>query len=89
MLEGVARRTLQAMSEITGLKANTVVGMKKADGCWEVVLELVEKESIPRGMDVLGLYRVRVESGGEVLDFERVRLRRRQDVGEHQPFGPG
>ena len=88
-MEGVARRGARAISELTGLKVSTIVGIRKVDAGWEVGLELVEKESIPRGMDILGLYRVRVNNSGEVLDFERVRRRRRQDVGEDQAFGPG
>lgn len=86
MLEGVAKRGLRAISEITGLKVSGVVALRREDEGWEIRVELVEKESIPHGMDVLGIYQVRLDANGDVLDFERTRLRRRADTyEEHEP----
>ncbi len=78
----IACHGLRAMAEITGLAPAGVVGLRREGDGWHLSVELVEKESIPHAMDVLGLYRVRLDGSGAVLDFERVRLRRRGDTSE-------
>jgi hypothetical protein len=47
---------------------------------WIVTLEMVEKKSIPDSMDILGAYEVRMDSGGQVLNFNRISLRKRGDT---------
>lgn len=84
VLEGIAGRGLRSISEITGLKVSGIVALRREEEGWHLCVELVEKESIPRGMDVLGLYSVRLDADGEVLHFERTRLRRRADTGEER-----
>lgn len=70
------------MVRITGLRPASVVGVESADGGWRLTVELIEKESIPRGMDILALYRATLDAEGEILDFERAGLRRRSDTPE-------
>lgn len=79
-LEQVATRGMTELSRITGLQASTVVGISPDEDGWQLTIELIEKESIPRGMDILGVYRINVDGTGSLLKFERVGLRRRADV---------
>jgi hypothetical protein len=75
----VAKREL---STVTGLKPSTIVGISQEGNEWVVQVEMVEKESIPSGMDLLGTYEVRINGSGEVINFNRIRLRKRIDTSE-------
>lgn len=75
MSSGVTR--MQAM---TKLACSSVVAMEPLDDGWHLQIEMVEKESIPRGMDVLGLYDAWLDPAGNLLRFARHGVRRRADV---------
>lgn len=81
-LESIARRGVEELTTVTGLARSSVIGLERDDGGWRLTVELVEKESIPRGMDVLGIYRARLDGDGHLEGFERVGLRRRGDTPE-------
>lgn len=81
LLQEIARRGVAGVSEVTGLRPCSVVGIKREGSGWSLEVELLEKESIPRGMDVIGLYRAELDDCGGLLGFERVGLRRRGDTG--------
>ncbi len=79
-LAGIARRGVEELTAVTGLACATVIGLERDEGGWRLAVELVEQESIPRGMDVLGIYRARLDGEGHLEGFERVGLRRRGDT---------
>jgi hypothetical protein len=47
-----------------------------------VKLEVVEKHSIPDGMDILATYETRLDTEGNMLGFNRTKMRRRIDTEE-------
>lgn len=74
--------------ELTSLDVSTVVGVFKddEDWGWKVKMELVEKKSIPDSMDLLGLYEVSLNDGGEIMSFERRGLRKRGDLEKDEEY---
>jgi len=68
------------LANLTGFKEPAGIGLKKGDEGWIVTVEIVEKKSIPEGMDILGTYEVRMDEKGEILDYERKELRKRMDT---------
>lgn len=79
-LDQVIRLGASRMQEMTNLQLSTVVAVEPLDDGWHMQIELVEKESIPHGMDVLGLYDAWFDSSGNLLRFARRSVRRRADV---------
>jgi hypothetical protein len=79
-LEQVIRLGTSRMQEVTNLQFSTVVAVEPSDDGWHLQVELVEKESIPHGMDVLGLYDVWFDRNGSLVRFARQGVRRRADV---------
>jgi len=71
--------------KLIGLKLNSVVGVAKKDDGWKVTVEMVEKESIPNSMDILGLYEISLNKDGEIEGFERKALRKRIDTEISKP----
>lgn len=69
----IAIRAKEQLAEVTGLKPDTVTGLKKdADG-WHVTLELVEMKRIPDTGDVLGTYIALLDEEGNLMDYRRTR----------------
>lgn len=58
------------------------VGLSKTEEGWVVLLEALERRAIPDTMDILGLYEVRLDNEGNLLGFERKRLRKRGETKE-------
>lgn len=73
---------LTAFPPLINLPASSVVGVSRSDDGWVVSIEMIEKKSIPDSMDVLGCYEVKLDDGGEIRDFSRVRLRKRGDTAQ-------
>ncbi|MCG2688553.1 gas vesicle protein [Candidatus Parcubacteria bacterium] len=76
----VIEKAKKELADLTGFKKPAAVGSKKEGNDWFITIEVVEKESIPDGMDVLGTYEVRVDPSGSILSYERTDLRKRIDT---------
>ena len=63
------------------LKVSSVTSVTRAEDGWQVTAELVERRSVPDTSDLLGLYELRLDEAGNVLRWERTRMRRRCDLG--------
>ncbi len=68
------------LADLTGFKSPAGIGLKKEKEGWMVTIEVVEKNSIPEGMDVLGTYEVQLDVKGGLLGYERKDLRKRMDT---------
>jgi hypothetical protein len=73
-------RAREQLAEATGLKLSSTLGASKDEKGWRISVEMVEKESIPDGMDILATYVARLNDKGELLDFSRKHLRKRIDT---------
>jgi hypothetical protein len=71
-----AMRTLA----ITKLKVSSIISASKGDEGWRVAVELVERAAVPDSGDLLGVYEVQLDHDGDVTRYERVRVRRRNDL---------
>ncbi|MFH1890033.1 MAG: gas vesicle protein GvpO [Candidatus Kuenenbacteria bacterium] len=68
------------LADLTGFKEPAGIGFKKeGQGCL-IIVEIVEKESIPRGMDILGIYNVHLDAKGGLVSYDRKELRKRTDT---------
>jgi len=81
----LAQRARRELSEITGLKPESVTSLKRADdGSWKVTVELLELSRIPETDDVLGSYEAELDEGGELLGYRRLRRYARSQSGGEQ-----
>ena len=83
MALGIREVIEKARSELSMLTAleigSTVAAARDSDG-WKVTVEVIEKHSIPDGMDVLATYETKLDPEGNMLEFKRVRMRKRIDT---------
>lgn len=68
------------LADLTGFKEPAGIGLRKEKANWIATVEIIEKKSIPDGMDVLGTYEVHLDAKGNLLNYERVDLRKRTDT---------
>jgi len=68
-----ARRAAQQVAEFTGRSPECVVSIDREDGGWQVGVEVVEIRRIPDTQDILAIYEVRVDQGGDLLSYRRTR----------------
>ena len=70
----LAERARQELEQITGLEAESVTALTRAeDGGWTVTVELLELSRIPETDDLLGSYEAQLDKDGELLGYRRVR----------------
>jgi len=70
----LAARARDQLAEITGLQAESVTSLERADdGTWFVTVDLLELERVPATDDVLGSYEAQVDADGELLGYRRLR----------------
>lgn len=58
----------------------SVIGVERSDDGWVVSVELLERKCIPDSQDLLAIYEVVMSKEGEMLGYERKRIRRRSDL---------
>lgn len=75
----VNERAREELSKVTGLELSTTLGSAKVEQGWAVQVEMIEKHSIPDGMDLLAAYEAVMDDFGNLLSFRRIRMRKRID----------
>ena len=76
----ILEKVKKELADLTGFKSPSAIGFKKEGNELIATIEVIEKESIPDGMDVLGTYEVRVDDDGKIIGYERTDLRKRVDT---------
>ncbi len=80
----VVDRAKQQLSRLIDRKPSGVMSVSKDDRGWHVSLEMLEKKSIPDGMDLLAKYEVVLDEAGNILKFDRRDLRTRSEATKHE-----
>lgn len=78
----IIKKAWEGFAKLSKISVDGVVGLSKTDEGWVVLLEALQRSAIPDTMDVLGLYDVRLDNEGNLLGFERKKLRKRGDTRE-------
>ena len=68
------------LADLTGFKEPAGIGLKKEKEGWVVTVEIVEKKSIPEGMDIVGTYEVHLDAKGNLLGYEKTAMRKKMDT---------
>jgi len=76
----VTERAKAQLAEATNLEPLLVSGADRDGEGWRLRVEMVELQRIPEAQDVIGAYDVRLDDEGELLEWRRTGLRRRDDT---------
>jgi hypothetical protein len=64
---------VRALAELTGRQPENVLGLRRDDDGWKVMVEMLELSRVPNSTDLLGCYVVSLDDDGELLGYERTR----------------
>ena len=78
----IIKKAQEDFARLSKIPVDGVIGLSKTDKGWVVSLEALERRAIPDTMDVLGLYEVRLDNEGNLLSFDRKKLRKRGETEE-------
>lgn len=68
------QRVREQLPGLLGRPVETVLGVERdEDELWQVTVQVVELARIPNSTDVLGAYRVTLDSDGELAGYRRRR----------------
>jgi len=76
----VIKKARSELNMLTGLEISSTISAKPDEDGWKVTLEAIEKKSIPDNMDILAIYETILDQEGNMLKFDRVRMRKRIDT---------
>jgi hypothetical protein len=68
------------LAAATNLEPLVVSGADHEAEGWRLTVEMVELQRIPEAQDVIGAYEVRLNDEGELIEWRRTGLRRRDDT---------
>ena len=78
----IIKNVQEIFARLANIPIDEVIGISKNEEGWVVTLEALERRAIPDTMDVLGFYEVRLDNEGNLLGFERKKLRKRGETEE-------
>jgi hypothetical protein len=78
----IIKKAQEEFARLSKIPVDGVIGLSKSEEGWVVLLEGLERRAIPDTMDVLGLYEVRMDNEGNLLGFDRKKLRKRGETEE-------
>ncbi|MDA0165681.1 gas vesicle protein [Solirubrobacter ginsenosidimutans] len=73
----LVQQARQQVSELTGMPAEAVTGLRRDDSGWTVTVEALELARVPSTMDVLGTYEITLSDEGRLLGLRHVGRHRR------------
>ncbi|MBI3329477.1 MAG: gas vesicle protein [Nitrospinae bacterium] len=79
-IQKIVEQAKDGLIGITNFTVSSVVGISKREDGWHVGIELIERKAIPDTQDLLGVYEITLNDAGEIVTYERKRVRRRMDT---------
>jgi gas vesicle protein GvpO len=66
-----ARQAARQVMELTGHEPEGVTSLARTDDGWRVGVEVVESRRVPDSTDILAVYRVDLDTDGELISYGR------------------
>ena len=79
-IKEIAEIAKKKLVELTGFSFPNVIGIDRKEDIWNITVEVTEKPSEAINLEILGIYDVRLDASGNLLGYERIRLRKRGDI---------
>jgi len=79
-IKDIAEIAKEKLAELTGFSSPNVIGINREEDIWHITVEIIEKSSEAINLEILGIYDVRFDTSGNLLGFERIKMRKRGDI---------
>ncbi len=84
-IQEIAKIGTSMANDILKKNVESVVKVTKEPKGWKVIIEALERKSIPDTHDILGRYELELNANGELLGYKQTLLRRRSELKIEQP----
>ncbi len=81
-IRDVVEKAKLELGAIIGMPISGVTGGEKMNDGWHVTIEVIERKAVPDAQDLLGVYEVVLDVDGDLINYERKRMRHRADLEE-------
>ena len=79
-IRNIVQNAKEKLVELTGFTSPSAIGVDREGETWRIVIEITEKPSPASNLEVLGIYEVRLDVNGDLLGYERKKMRKRGDI---------
>lgn len=79
-IEEIIEHGISLANNILKKKVETVVEATKTAKGWRLVIEVLERKTVPDLRDLLGRYEFELDPKGELLNFKQIMVRNRSDL---------
>jgi gas vesicle protein GvpO len=76
----LVQQARRQVSELTGLRTESVTGLRRNGESWVVTVEALELARVPSTMDVVGTFEVTLGGDGQLMGFRHVGRHRRSET---------
>lgn len=73
-------RAKEQLAAAINLEPHIVSGADREGECWRLEVEMIEMHRIPEAHDLIGAYEVHLTDKGDLVDWRRTGLRRRDET---------
>jgi len=78
----IAESAKREITDLTGMKADSVSSIRKDGDVWVVQVEVIELSMTPNSQDILGVYEMTLDDEiGGLIGYSRIERYRRSQVG--------
>lgn len=77
-----------AASDLIGRPLDGIVEIERTDDGWRVVVEIIERSSVPDTQDIIGRYALELDAGGTITGYRRLERYRRGDTRQDEQTEP-
>lgn len=81
-LNEVINAAKEQLHSILALDVANVIAASKTNDGWNVKIDLIERKAIPDTQDLLGTYDIILDEEGNIVSYERKKIRKRMDLEE-------
>lgn len=78
-IEMIIESAINIVKQYISKELESVIRVEEADNEWIVVVEALERRSVPDTQDLLGRYEVKLNMQGELIGWKQTMIRKRSD----------
>ena len=78
----IARKAKEQLSEVTGMKPETISSVRYDEEYWYVHVETLELSRIPPTTDIMSSFLVQLDGDGDLVEYRRLRRYFRNQIQE-------
>jgi hypothetical protein len=76
-IRDIVENAKASLVQLTGFSSPNAIGINKEADIWCITVEITEKPSAAVNLDFLGIYDVQVDLSGNLIGYERIKMRKR------------